>query len=41
MYDREDYEEFIKGQINDIFGPEPTPEEREADELQKRKAKRR
>ena len=38
MYDREDYETFIKGQINEIFGPEPTPEEREADEKKKRKS---
>ncbi len=38
MYDREDYETFIKGQINEIFGPEPTPEEREA--ARKEKAKK-
>ena len=37
-YDREDYETFIKGQINEIFGPEPTPEEREA--ARKEKAKK-
>ena len=28
MYDREDYEAFQRKEINEIFGPEPTPEER-------------
>ena len=29
-YDREEYEEFSKREIEEIFGPEPSPEEREA-----------
>ena len=37
MYDREDYEEYLKAQINDIYGPEPTPEEREARRIAKEK----
>ena len=37
MYDREDYEEYLKAQINDIYEPEPTLEEREARRIAKEK----
>ena len=38
-YDREEYEEFSKRKIEEIFGPEPTPEEREATAKAKAKKK--
>ena len=37
-YDREDYKAYQKRDIEEIFGPEPTPEEREA--ARKEKAKK-
>jgi hypothetical protein len=40
MYDREEYEEFSKAEIEQIFGPEPTPEERAATKKAKAKKKK-
>lgn len=39
-YDREEYEEFAKKEINEIFGPEPTEEERAATRKAKAKKKK-
>ena len=39
-YDREEYEEFAKAEINEIFGPEPTEEERAATRKAKAKKKK-
>ena len=40
MYDREEYEEYSKSEIESIFGPEPTPEERAATRKAKAKKKK-
>jgi len=40
MYDREEYEAYSKAEIEEIFGPEPTPEEREATRKAKAKKKK-
>ena len=40
MYDREEYEQFSKAEIEQIFGPEPTPEERAATKKAKAKKKK-
>ena len=39
-YDQEEYEEFAKAEINEIFGPEPTEEERAATRKAKAKKKK-
>ena len=39
-YDREEYEEFAKAEINEIFGPESTEEERAATRKAKAKKKK-
>ena len=40
MYDRDEYEEYAKAEIEAIFGPEPTKEEREATRKAKAKKKK-
>ena len=40
MYDREEYEEYAKAEIDNIFGPEPTEEERAATRKAKAKKKK-
>ena len=40
MYDREEYEEYAKAEIDNIFGPEPTEEERSATRKAKAKKKK-
>ena len=39
-YDREDYEAFQRKEIEEIFGPEPTPEERKRMRAEKEKIRK-
>ena len=39
-YDREDYEAYQKQEIEEIFGPEPTPEERKKAKAEKERLRK-